>query len=104
MADMNFSANTEFTIPVVQIIFYMFFSTLCFLIRKYKLGLMISFTFVFYWGFLHSSSSFVDMIGNLTLGYYLYLFSGFLIISLALVGFLQEKDFSKLSYSCEINK
>lgn len=94
MENMNFSANTEFTIPVLQIISYMLFSTLCFLIRKYKLGLMISFTFVFYWGFLHSSSSFVDMIGNVTLGYYLYLFFGFLIIFFAMLGFLQEEGFS----------
>jgi len=102
MEEMNFSANTEFTIPVVQIICYMFISTLSFLIRKYKLGLIVSFTFVFYWGFLHSSSSFVDMIGDLTIGYYLYLFSGFLVITLALVGFLQEKDFPQSSYSYEI--
>lgn len=103
MEDMNFSANTEFTIPVVQIVCYMFISTLCFLIRKYKLGLIVSFTFVFYWGFLHSSSSFVNMIGNLTMGYYLYLFSGFLIITLALVGFLQEKGFSQSSNAYEMN-
>ena len=102
MEDINFSANTEFAIPVVQIICYMFISTLCFLIRKYKLGLIVSFTFVFYWGFIHSSSSFVDLVGNLTLGYYLYLFSGFLILTLTLVGFLQEKDFNQSSYSYEI--
>jgi hypothetical protein len=91
MEDMNFAATTEFTIPIVQIIFYMFSSALCFLFRKYKLGLMISFAFVFYWGFIHSSSSFVDMTGSMTLGFYAYLFSGFLIITMALVGFLQEE-------------
>ncbi len=98
MEDMNFSATTEFTIPVVQIIFFIFFSTICFLLRKYKLGLMISFAFVFYWGFIHSSSSFVDMMGSLTLGFFVYLFFGFLIITLALVGFLQEKDFCQPSH------
>ncbi len=98
MEDMNFSATTEFTIPIVQIIFYMFLNTFCFFFRKYKLGLMISFAFVFYWGFIHSSSSFVDMMGSLTLGFFVYLFSGFLIITLALVGFLQEKDFCQPSY------
>jgi hypothetical protein len=98
MEDMNFSATTEFTIPVVQIIFFMFSSTFCFLLRKYKLGLMTSFAFVFYWGFIHSSSSFVDMMGSLTLGFFVYLFSGFLIITLALVGFVQEKDFCQPSH------
>ena len=97
MEDMNFSATTEFTIPIVQIIFFMFFSTFCFLLRKYKLGLMISFLFVFYWGFIHSSSSFVDMMGSPNLGFFVYLFFGVLIITLALVGFLQEKDFRNTS-------
>ena len=98
MNDMNFLAPTIFTIPVVQIIFYMFLSTFCFFFRKYKLGLMISFAFVFNWGFLHSSSSFVDMMGSPTLGFFVYLFSGFLMITLALVGFLREKDFCQPSY------
>ncbi len=98
MEDMNFSATMEFTIPVVQIIIFMFISTFCFLLRKYKLGLMVSFAFVFYWGFINSSSSFVDMMGSLTLGFFVYLFSGFLIITLALVGFLLEKDFCQPSH------
>ncbi len=99
MEDMNFSATMEFTIPVVQIIIFMFISTFCFLLRKYKLGLMISFAFVFYWGFIHSSSSFVDMMGSPTLGFFVYLFFGFFIITLALMGFLQEKDFRNTSIS-----
>jgi len=98
MEDMNFSATMEFTIPVVQIIIFMFISTFCFLLRKYKLGLMTSFIFVFYWGFINSSSSFVDMMGSLTLGFFVYLFSGFLVITLALVGFLLEKDFRQPSH------
>jgi len=39
------------------------------------------------------------MMGSLTLGFFVYLFFGFLIITLALVGFLQEKDFRKASIS-----
>ena len=98
MEDMNFSATMEFTVPVVQIIIFMFISTFCFLLRKYKLGLMTSFAFVFYWGFINSSSSFVAMMGSLTLGFFVYLFSGFFIITLALVGFLLEKDFCRPSH------
>jgi len=95
---MNFLATTQFTIPTGQIIFYMFLSAFCFVFRKYKLGLMISFAFVFNWGFLNSSPSFVDMMGDPTLGFYVYLFSGFSLITLALVGFLRERGFSPASY------
>jgi hypothetical protein len=87
---MNILATTEFSIPIVQIIIFMLASTSCFLFQKDRLGLIISFIFVFNWGFLHSSSSFVDMMGNLNHGLFLYLFSGFLIITLALFGFFLE--------------
>ncbi len=88
---MNVLAMTTFSIPIVQIIFYMFFSTICFLFKKDRLGLIVSFVFVFNWGFLYSSSSFVDMMGNLNYGLFVFLFSGFLMITLAVVGFLQEE-------------
>ena len=70
----------------------MFLSTFCFLFNKDKLGLIISFVFVFYWGFLHSSSGFIDMVGNLNHGLFLYVLSGFLVITLALVGFFMEEN------------
>ena len=94
MDDTGFLSATEFTIPVGQIIFYMLFSTFCFLFRKYKLGLMISFAFVFNWGFIHSSVNFIDMVGRPTLGLFVYLISGILITVLALVGFFHEEPYT----------
>jgi len=87
---MNILATTEISIPIIQIIVFMLASTSCFLFQKDRLGLIISFIFVFNWGFLHSSASFVDMMGNLNQGLFLYLFCGFLVVTLALFGFFLE--------------
>ncbi len=91
MVDIEFLSSNEFSIPVGQIVSYMFFSTLCFFLKKYKLGLMISFSYVFYWGFLHGSSMFVDKMGNPTLGLIIYLISGATMAILVVVGFFRDE-------------
>lgn len=52
---------------------------------------MVSFAFIFNWGFLHASANFVDETGNPTSGFYLYLASGLAIAVLVLVGFMRNK-------------
>ncbi len=91
MGDMEFLSTTEFIIPVGQMVSYMFFSTLCFFFQKYKLGLMISFAYVFNWGFLHGTANFVDMMGKPSPGLFVYLFSGLMLATLAVVGFFREE-------------
>ncbi len=91
MGDMEFLAANEFSIPVGQIVSYMFFSTLCFLFKRYKLGLMISFSYVFYWGFINGSATFVNIVGNPTPGLLVYLFSGLMMALLVVVGFLGKE-------------
>ncbi len=70
---------------------YMFFSTLCFFFNRSKLGLMISFVYVFNWGFLHASANFVDSMGRPTMELFLYLATGLMMTVLVLVGFFREK-------------
>ncbi len=87
----DFLSTNEFSIPLGQIVAYVFFNTICFFLRRYKLGLMISFAFVFYWGFLHASANFVDEMGKPTLGLFLYLASGLMMAISVLVGFFREE-------------
>ncbi len=89
--DDDFLSKNEFSIPVGQIVSYVFFSTICFFLRKYKLGLMISFAYVFSWGFLHASANFVDDLGQPTLGLFLYLTSGLIMSIVVVVGFFREE-------------
>jgi len=91
MGDMEFLSTTEFIIPVGQMVSYMFFSTLCFFFRKYKLGLLISFAYVFNWGFLYGTANFIGMMGNPTPGIIVYLLSGLMLVTIALVGFFRKE-------------
>ena len=70
---------------------YMFISTLCFFFRRYKLGLMISFAYVFNWGFLHASANFVDMMGKPTMGLFVYLASGLMMAVSVVISFFREE-------------
>ena len=92
MGGMEFLSTNEFSIPVGQIVSYMFISTICFLLKRYKLGLMVSYAYVFYWGFLHASINFVDMMGKPTPGLIIYLFSGLMMAVLVVVGFFRDES------------
>lgn len=91
MGDMECLSTNDFIIPVGQIFSYMILNTICFYLRRYKLGLMVSFAFVFNWGFLHSAAIFVDMIGRPTMELFLYLVSGFMMTALIMVGFFRKE-------------
>ena len=87
----EFLSTNEFVIPLMQMVSYMFISTLCFFFRRYKLGLMISFAYVFNWGFLHNSANYVNMMGEPTIGLFIYLASGFMMAFAVLIGFFVEE-------------
>ncbi len=81
----------EFSIPFGQVIACMFLSTFCFFFRKDKLGLMINFVYVFNWGFLYGSESFVDTVGRPTIWLFVYLASGITLAVVIVAGFFREK-------------
>lgn len=89
--DMEFLSMNEFSIPVAQIVSYVFISTLSFFFRRYKMGLMVSFSYVFYWGFVHGSEIFIDKMGKATPGLIIYLFCGLMLAVLVVVGFFREE-------------
>ena len=89
--DDDFLLTNEFSIPLSQIVSYMFFSTICFFLRRYKTGLMVSFAYVFNWGFLHASANFADEMGKPTVGLFLYLASGLMMAVLVVIGFFREE-------------
>ena len=91
MGDVEVLPASTFAIPVGQMASYVFFSTICFFFRRYKLGLMLSFAYVFNWGFLHGTANFVDAIGRPTMELFLYLGSGLVMAMLVLVGFFREE-------------
>lgn len=83
--------TTEFIIPIGQIFTYMICSSVCFLLRRYKMGLMISYAYVFNWGILHGGANYINMVGKPTMALFLYLGSGLMMSMLVFIGFFREE-------------
>lgn len=84
-----FLSDKALSIPLGQVLLFTLLMTLCMLFGRHKLGLMISYAFVFFWGFIFNRSYFIDLLGNTSGGLYSYALFGFLMAVLAIVGMFQ---------------
>ena len=85
-----FLADTTLSIPLGQVLLFTLLMTLCLLFARHKLGLLISYAFVFYWGFVFNRSFFIDLLGNTSSGLYIYAFSGLIMAVLAVFGMINK--------------
>ncbi len=86
----SFLADKTLAVPLSQVLLFTLLMTLCMLFARHKLGLMISYAFVFYWGFVFNRSYFIDLLGNTTGGLYTYAAGGFIMAVLAVIGMLRK--------------
>ncbi len=85
-----FLADKSLTVPLSQVMLFALIMTLCMLFGRHKMGLLIAYAFVFYWGFIFNRSYFIDLLGNSTMGLYGYTIFGFGMAVLAIVGMFQK--------------
>jgi hypothetical protein len=86
-----FINDKDLSVPLGEVITFVFINSFCLLSGRFKLGLLISYCFVFYWGFLFNKNYFVDILGSTNLGLYVYALSGFAMIIIAIIGFLVKE-------------
>jgi hypothetical protein len=87
-----FISETSLAATLGQVIIFIAFNTFCLLFQRYRLGLLISYCFVFYWGFIANSGYFIDKLGNTTWGLPIYAVSGACMLLMAVVGFMQGES------------
>lgn len=83
-------SDIQFSVPLWQVTIFVIINSICLLIGTHKLGLLITYCFVFYWGFIFNLSNYVDIFkedGWLPL----YAIAGFLMAGLIVVGFFRDK-------------
>jgi len=85
-----FLSDKTMSVPMGQALIFMTLICLCMLFGRFRLGLLISYMFVYYWGFVFNRSYFVDILGQSTFGMYAYTISGFLMIGLAVMGLAKK--------------
>ena len=89
---MDFFLSTELSIPVNQIVLLLILSTLALLFGRKRLALLINYVFTMYWGYFlsidHFTGSGVKGVSSYAM---LYFGIGFLVVILAIVGFLRQE-------------
>ena len=89
---MDILLSMELCIPVNQIILLLMLSTLALLFGRKRLALLINYVFTMYWGYFLSIDQFTDSgvqgVSSYTM---LYFGIGFLVVILAIVGFLRQE-------------
>ena len=78
-----------FSIPFGQVLIFVILNSFCLLFARYKLGLLITYCFVFYWGFIANREYFIDKFGHTSWGLIVYSIAGLAMIAIFILGFLQ---------------
>ncbi|MFQ5715483.1 MAG: hypothetical protein ACE5GQ_00110 [Nitrospinales bacterium] len=84
---LNFLADNSLNVPLGQVLLFVLLIAICFFLGRHKLGLLISYAFVFYWGFIFNRAYFVDVLGETTFGLYIYVFCGLVTAVMVFIGF-----------------
>lgn len=88
----GFFSDKEFAIPLGQVIIFVIINSFCLLFGKYKMGLLISYCFVMYWGFIVNQNYFITMLGETTWGLTIYIFAGLVMLITVIISYFQHKD------------
>ena len=86
----EFFADKVFFISFGQIVFMFLTCFLCLLYGKYKTGLLISYFFIFYWGFVSNRIYWLELFGDSGIGLMMYFFSATTIALMGIISFFQQ--------------
>ncbi len=90
---LDFLAETMLSIPMIQIILLMLFSTLSLLFGKLRLALLVNYIFIFYWAYIFNRDLLMGMSAAkfqyITVFYFVF---GVVVVMVAAFSFLFQKD------------
>ena len=82
--------SERFAIPALQVFLLMLLNSVCLLLGRFKQGLLLSYCFAFYWGFVFSRDQLMAAGAMSTGALTVYLISGMAMLAVAMVGFFRE--------------
>ena len=85
----EFFENKVFFISFGQIVFMFLTCFLCLLSGKYKTGLLVSYFFIFYWGFVSNRVYWLELFGDSGIGLMMYFFCATTIALMGVISFFQ---------------
>jgi hypothetical protein len=87
----NFLSSKEITIELWQFILFLVINSFCLLGRRFKLGLLASYCFVFYWGFIVNTTYFFEILRGKPQWLVIYAIFGFSMLIIFIAGALLEE-------------
>jgi hypothetical protein len=88
---MEFFCSTQLSVPLMQVMMLLAFTTMALLFGKTKLALIVNYLFVLHWGYVFNRNllGFPEHISTYTVSYFGF---GLAIVVLALLGLLARSD------------
>ena len=90
---MDLIHSAELSIPILQIVMLLLLSTVALLFGKVKMALLINYMFTMYWGY-GFGWEYLKGSGFANLDYFTYIYFGFgfVIVAMAIIGFLAPSN------------
>jgi hypothetical protein len=90
---MDLIHSAELSIPILQIVMLLLLSTVALLFGKVKLALLANYMFTMYWGY-GFGWEYLKNSGFANLDYFTYIYFGFgfIIVAMAIIGFLAPSN------------
>lgn len=84
---LQFLSGKDFSVPLWEVVFLVLITSICLLLGRHRLGLIVSYLFVLYWGFVFNMKYFINILGDVTWGLYIYAGLGVMMAIVFLIGF-----------------
>ena len=88
----EFFGDKDFSLPIWEITVLIIFVSVCLILGKHKVGLIIAYVCLFYWGFILNRAYIVDLLGGATWAVYVYSAAGVVMAILAILGLFIKGD------------
>ena len=90
---MDFFMNTDLTVPMIQIVLLLLFSTVAMLFGKLRIALIINYVFTLHWAYVFNRDRYMEMgLEQFDLFTIMYFLFGLGVIMLATVAFLFNRE------------
>lgn len=89
----GFLSDTSFAVPLAQVVLFVAIISLCLLLGRHRLGLVITLCFVFFWSFVLNFQFFVHLLNDVKWGLQIYALTALLMFGMIVLGlFVQRSD------------
>lgn len=90
---LGFFNDTTFCVPLAQVVVFVALVSVCMLLGRYRMGLVITLSFVFFWSFVLNFKFFVGLLEDMPWGLQVYAACALLMFAMIILGlFVQRAD------------